>query len=86
MSLRDLYQVTVVARPLPHEEAVKRGKLRATLLVSGNLDSVVQAANAWVMAQDLTLDRHEELKLLRKSKSREGPGLVEVLSEDWMPL
>lgn len=86
MRPRDLYRVTVIARPKSHDEALNRGKLQARLLVSGSLDSIVQVSNEWVAAQKLTLDRHEDLKLLRKSKSREGPGLVEVLSEEWIPL
>lgn len=86
MRPRQLYRFEVVARPHEPEtdKAGREKRWRATMLVAGNTQSCVDAINSCLAEKSMEATLHAGFEFLRKAKSREGPGVVEVLDEHWV--
>ena len=78
--------MTVTARPHDPEkdEQGREKRWQADFSVAGNLQSVVDDINDWLVGKGMEASHHGKPENPRKAKGREGPGIVSIENERWI--
>jgi hypothetical protein len=63
----------------------ERKRLTITALVAGTFYDAYGYTRAWFEDQNLAIGAVTGMRMVRKAKGREGPGVVAVEQETWTP-
>ena len=86
MKPKALWEIEVEALPSDREtnENGQQKRWSGCLRVASQYDDLYKYVNEWLSDHDMEATRHGFFQELRKAKGREGPGVVEVLKEEWI--